>query len=373
VQSSEEELANFATAAEKWLAENVPSRWSEKRGALGEDETTRIKMEWDRTLYRGGYAGLSIPVEFGGRGLGVAEEVVFGELAARAHAPDGFGRIGRILTAPTLVAIGSAHQQARYLPPILRGEEVWCQGFSEPGAGSDLASVITTARSTGEGYLVSGQKIWTSFAAHSDKCLLLVRSDPGAPRYRNLTMLLMDMKQPGVNLKPIRQISGTSHFAEMFLDDAYVSSDDRLGAEGDGWNVAMTVLSNERGGVEGISRYVEIRGDLDILQSCCATQAVAREMAAGFDTRLELVRWQVLKALSRIDDPPLYASAVSVLKLMWSELWQEIATVGLESMCPTHEEHWRFSYLETRSATIYAGSSEIQRNIIGDRVLGLPR
>ena len=367
------EVVAFAAAAEKWLAKNVPERWREHRGALSEHEIDEIRLEWDRQLFRGGYAGLSIPVEFGGRGLGLAEEVVFGELAARAHAPDGFGRIGKILTAPTLISRGSEEQRKRYLPPILSGDEAWCQGFSEPGAGSDLAAVSAFAKPKGDGFAVSGQKVWTSFATHADKCLFLAKTDQDAPRHRNLTMLLVDMKQPGVTVKPIRQISGSSHFAEVFFDDAYCSAEDVLGDVGDGWSVAMTVFANERGGVEGISRYVEMRGDMDVLLNCCANLRNQQEAARALETRVEVVRWQVAKALSRIEDEAAFLSSTGVMKLMWSELWQELTEMGIASMCEQHEDHWRYQYLETRATTIYAGSSEIQRNIIGDRILGLPR
>ncbi len=363
----------FAAEASEWLAASVPQRWILDRGSLTEDETTEIRMQWDRALYEGGYAGLSLPVEYGGRGFGLAEEVVFGELAARAHAPDGFGRIGKILTAPTLISRGTPAQRTRYLPKILSGEEIWCQGFSEPGAGSDLAAVSAFARPADGGYLVNGQKVWTSFAVQAHKCLFLAKTSETAPRYRNLTMLLIDMDQPGVSIRPIRQISGGSHFAEVFLDDAFVSAQDRLGEDGQGWSVAMTVLGNERGGVDGISRYIEIRADLDVLLDCCAKHRDDSRQAAGYDTRLELVRWQIAKAISRQGDERAFNSAIGVVKLMWSELWQEITGLGAATMCPDHESYWRGQYLESLSATIYAGSSEIQRNIIGDRILGLPR
>jgi alkylation response protein AidB-like acyl-CoA dehydrogenase len=369
-----QEIASFGATARDWLAANVPARWVDERGALSDAEATEIRMEWDRRLYAGGYAGLSIPTEYGGQGLGLEAEVVFGELAARAHAPDGFGRIGKILTGPTLIARGTPEQQARYLDPLLSGNEIWCQAFSEPGAGSDLAAVSTFARrSERGGYLVSGQKVWTSFASRAHKALLLAKTSDEAPRYRNLSMFLLDMKQPGITIRPLRQISGASHFAEVFLDNAFVSLEDRLGDEGDGWNMAMTVFQSERGGVESISRYVEIRADVDLLLSCCAKHGNQLDAASEFDIRLELVRWQVIKALSRQDDETAFSAATGVLKLFWSELWQEVTRMGIDSMCPAHRDHWRFQYLEIRSATIYAGSSEIQRNIIGDRILGLPR
>ena len=367
------EQAAFFDAARQWLSEAVPERWLKERGALSEEETIAIRIEWDRQLYRGGYSGLSIPVEFGGKGFGLREEVTFHELAARAHAPEGIGRIGKILTAPTLIAHGSAAQQKRYLPAILSGKEVWCQAFSEPGAGSDLASVSTFARPTEGGYLVSGQKIWTSYAQYADHAILLAKTSQTEPRYRNLSYFLLDMRQPAIKFRTIRQIAGGSHFSEVFFDDAFIAVDDRVGEEGEGWNVAMTTLTSERGGVEAITRYVEMRGDMDILLRCCAKDAGKLAFAQDFDTRLELVRWQVMKALERVDDDKRFFQATCVLKVTWSELWQEIASFSASLNCRSHEEHWRNQYLETRAVSIYSGSSEIQRNVIGDRVLGLPR
>jgi alkylation response protein AidB-like acyl-CoA dehydrogenase len=366
------DLALFREDAERWLREAVPERWKTERGALSEEETTAVRRDWDRRLHAGGFAGLSLPAEHGGQGLGLAEEVAFHELAARAHAPEGFGRIGKILTAPTLIVHGTEDQRARFLPGILSGEHIWCQGFSEPGAGSDLASVSTTARREGDGYRVTGQKVWTSFANVADRSLLLARSNPDAPRYRNLSMLLLDMRQPGVTVRPIKQISGTSHFAEVFFEDVWVGDEDRLGGDGEGWKVAMTVLQNERGAVEGITRYVEMRGDMDLLLRHAAGTSYARE-AGELDVRLELVRWQVAKAVELESDPVAFARASSVLKVTWSELWQEMTQLGLRIAPPEHRAHWRHQYLETRASSIYSGSSEIQRNIMAERVLGLPK
>lgn len=339
--ATRQDLDAFRTAAQAWLAEAVPERWRTARGALSEEETTAVKRDWDRLLHQGGYAGLSLPVAYGGQGLGLAEEVAFHELAARAHAPEGFGRIGKILTAPTLIAHGTPAQQDRFLPGILSGEQVWCQGFSEPGAGSDLASVSATARRDGAGYRLTGQKIWTSFAEAADRSLLLARTDPDAARYRNLSMFLVDMRQPGVEIRPIRQISGTSHFAEVFFTDAWIPEDDRLGADGEGWKVAMTVLQNERGAIEGITRYVEIRGDMDLLLGCCAARAGRRREVDQLDVRVELVRWQVARAVELADDPVAFARTSAVLKVTWSELWQELTTLATRTPCSEHREHWR--------------------------------
>jgi alkylation response protein AidB-like acyl-CoA dehydrogenase len=364
---------SFLDGAREWLSTSVPDRWRQERGALSEDEIIDIRHEWDRQLFAGGYSGLSIPKMYGGQGLGLRQEVLFHEAAAQAHAPEGIGRIGKILTVPTLVAHGSEEQRAKYIPGIMAGTEVWCQAFSEPGAGSDLANVSTFARKTEGGYLVSGQKIWTSFAQYAERAILLARTSHTDPRDRNLSYFRLDMKPPGITLRTIRQISDTSHFSEVFLDSAFVAESDRVGEEGDGWNIAMTTLTSERGGVEAITRYVEIRGDLDMLMSCCAIDSGVDTQVKQLDTRLELVRWQVMKALDYVEDDVEFFNRTCMLKIMWSEIWQEVTQLAVSLSCRAHQEHWRNQYLETRAVSIYSGSNEIQRNIIGDRVLGLPR
>ncbi len=368
-----DERTDFLDQARRWLDDAVPERWRTQRSALTEEETVQIRAEWDRQLFAGGYSGLSLPTSIGGKGMSLREEVLFFELAARAHAPEGIGRIGKILATPTILAHGTQWQRDRYIPPILRGEEVWCQGFSEPGAGSDLASVTTLAKKVEGGWLVSGQKIWTSFAQYAQKCILLARTSTTAPRYRNLSFFLLDMDQPGITFRTIRQISGSSHFAEVFLDEAFVADEDLVGEEGEGWKVAMTTLTSERGGIEAVTRYVELRGDADVLLGCCARTPQGRAEADELSTRIELVRYQVLKALDYENDDTAFFRRTCMLKIMWSELWQELTELAMREACPDHEEHWRSQYLDTRAATIYSGSNEIQRNIIGDRVLGLPR
>ena len=367
------ERESFAEAARVWLEANVPQRWRAEHGGLTEDESNEIRHEWDRQLFRAGLAGLSLPKEFGGQGLGVAEEVIFADLAGRAHAPDGLARIGRILTAPTLVAHGTQYQLERYLPKILAGDEIWCQGFSEPDAGSDLAGIRCRAVKVDGGYLVSGRKIWTSFASLAHRCLLLAQTDTEAPRHKNLTMFLLDMKQPGIHVSPIRQASGMSHFAEVQFENAFVADEDRVAEEGDGWNVAMTVLTNERGGVEAASRYVEIRGDIDLLARSIGHRAEYAHKIEELDARTELVRWQTMKSIDLEPGSIEHFRTTCILKIAWSELWQEITALGLETADAETVEHWRFQYLETRAVSIYSGSSEIQRNIVSERVLGLPR
>lgn len=363
----------FTLAASAWLQENVPPRWRDHRGSLSEAESDEIRHEWVRQLHRGGYAGLSLPVAFGGQGLSMTEEVIFHDLAAREQAPDGLGRIGRILTAPTLIEHGTESQLAQYLPKILNGDEIWCQGFSEPNAGSDLAGVDCRAVKVEGGYLVSGRKTWTSFAKLAHRCLLLAQTDPQAGRHKNLTMFLLDMKQAGVSISPIKQASGLSHFAEVQFDDVFVADGDRISTAGSGWNVAMTTLQNERGNIEATSRYVEIRADMDLLIASCRDQPEYARQVEDLDIRVELVHWQVCKAIDLDADSVDFLRATSILKLLWSELWQEICTLGLSTMSPENSDHWRLQYLETRASSIYSGSNEIQRNIISERILGLPR
>ena len=373
MKSIESNREIFIAAASTWLEANVPSRWRENRGALSEDESTQIRRDWDACLHSGGYAGLSLPKIHGGQGLSLVEEVIFSELSARAQAPDGLARIGRILTAPTLIAHGTEEQLARYLPRIVNGDEIWCQGFSEPGAGSDLAGVTCTAKKVEGGYLVNGRKTWTSFARDADRCILLANSLPEAGRYKNLSMFLLDMKQPGVRIEPIKQASGLSHFAEVVFEDAFVSDFDLIANNGDGWKIAMTLLTHERGAVEAASRYVEIRADMDLLNASLAGQPEHKLALERLDIRIEMIRWQTSKVIDLDEDSEEFNKATSILKLAWSELWQDISNLGITVAGPHDYKHWRSQYLETRAASIYSGSNEIQRNIIGDRVLGLPR
>ncbi|WP_394378737.1 acyl-CoA dehydrogenase family protein [Saccharopolyspora spinosa] len=368
------DLETFASEAEKWLATAVPARWRENRGRLAGKESDALRREWDRMLWKGGYSGLSIPAKFGGRGLGLAEEVVFHVLAGKVQAPDGFTRVGKTLVAPMLIKSGTPGQRETYLPPMMRGEEVWCQGFSEPEAGSDLVSIQTRARPVEGGYLLTGRKVWTSFAQHAQRCLVLAQTQPDAGRYRNLTMLLVDMAQPGITISDIRQISGAVHFAEVRFDDVFVSADDRVGADGEGWQVAMRVLGDERGGVETASRYVEIRSDLDLLLETVGDRPELAGHLRNLDVRAELLRWQLAKVVDReADADSAFQRSASVLKVMWSELWQDVTRLGLSTAPHTHREHWRYQYLEARAVSIYSGTNEIQRNILSERILGLPR
>lgn len=368
------DVQEFAERAEQWLGGAVPERWRSARGALSNEESDAIRREWDRQLWAGGFAGLGLPKEFGGQGLGLAEEVAFHVLAAKAQAPDGLARIGKILTAPMLIAHGTDAQREKYVPAILRGEEIWCQGFSEPGAGSDLAGIRSKAERVEGGWRLTGRKTWTSFVQHATRCIMLAVTDPEAPRHKNLGMFLVDMTQPGITISDIVQISGAVHFAEVQFESVFVADEDLVGGPTDGWRMAMKVLSDERGGVETATRYVQIRADMDLLLDSCGERPdMARELEE-LNIRTELLRWQLAKVVDlEGEQTPDFWRAVSILKVQWSELWQDVARAGWKAMVPEDREHWRHQYMESRAASIYSGTNEIQRNIISERVLGLPR
>jgi alkylation response protein AidB-like acyl-CoA dehydrogenase len=340
----------------------------------GSDANVQLGRCWDSLLAEAGYAGLSWPPEYGGRGLGVVEEVIFYEECTRAGAPDGFSRFTQHLLGNLLIEFGTPAQQEKYLPGMLDGSQLWCQGSSEPGAGSDLAAVITTADRRGDEYLINGRKTWTSWAHVSDFCWLLAKSDRTARRHHNLSLLLVDMHQPGVVVTPIRQITGASGFNEVSFIDARVGAQDRVGTEHEGWSLMRWTLSRERGVYQSMRRYLEISHYLRHAEACQREVADGRaEVTERLKAGLELVWWHVVRCVEEAALGLDSRAAESVLKLYWSELWQEIAHFGLSLRCEQHLDFWRDVYLYSRSTTIWAGTSEIQRNNISERVLGMPR
>ncbi|MGW1085509.1 acyl-CoA dehydrogenase family protein [Streptomyces sp. NPDC002596] len=345
---------------------------------------------WERELGRGGWIGLgwdSGAAGYGNRQATLTQQVVWAEEYARAHAPARVGHIGENLLAPTLLAYGTDAQKQRFLPAIARGEELWCQGYSEPGAGSDLAGVRTIAERDGTGRrTVTGQKIWTSLARDADWCFVLARTTPGSQRHHGLSFLLVPMDQPGrVEVRPIRQMSGTSEFNEVFFDGAL--AEELVGGEGNGWTVAMGLLALERG-VSTLVQQIGFAAELDrvvraAVDSGAVTDPVLRERLVRQWAELKTMRWNALRTLGGSGD----AGAPSVAKLLrggWHRRLGELAVeiggaagaVGPDDWSPTTpyelDEAQRL-FLFTRSDTIYGGSDEIQRNIIAERVLGLPR
>jgi alkylation response protein AidB-like acyl-CoA dehydrogenase len=364
-------VADFRAELRSWLAHAAPPFAG--RASVGEVEDIELRRAWEHEVVQAGYNCLSWPTQFGGRGLGPIEEFVFAEECVAVGVPEGLGRIGRLLAAPAFFAHGTPEQQSRFLPRILHQDDIWCQGFSEPNAGSDLANVQTSARRSGDVYLVNGQKIWTSFGHYSDWCLLITRTSAEASRHRGLTMFAMPMHQPGVQPRRIKQISGDSEFNEVFYDDAEVGVDCRIGAEGDGWRVAMTILTAERGVGYAALALNDLRVMLDILDHCADHDPVAQGEVSRLRDRATVTRWQVMCAIERMAADRDATPSSSIMKLIWSELTQDVVRTGFELGCPEHRDRWRYLELDARSDTIASGSSEIQRNIISERVLGLPR
>ncbi len=370
----------FRQEVRAWLAANLTGEFGGLRGAGGpgrEHEAFDARLAWERRLAAAGWTCLGWPVEHGGRGTSVAQQVIFHEEYARSGAPARVGHVGEQLLGPTLIAFGTPEQRQRFLPRIVAVEELWCQGYSEPGAGSDLASVATSATLDGEHWVVSGQKVWTSLAHVADWCFVLARTQAGSRRHAGLSYLLVPMRQAGVTVRPIRQLTGGSEFNEVFFDGARTGRDLVVGEVGQGWRVAMATLAFERG-VATLGQQVGFRRELD------GVVALARRTGAIDDPQ---VRDKLARA--RIGLEVMHAHALrtqgqdaSVTKLLWSRWHRGLGELAMEvlgalSMVahgqPYDLDEWQRLFLFSRADTIYGGSDEIQRGIIAERVLGLPR
>ncbi|MFC1433344.1 acyl-CoA dehydrogenase family protein [Streptacidiphilus sp. N1-3] len=342
---------------------------------------------WQRRLSDAGYAGVHWPREAGGQGAGPVEHLIFLEETERAGAPYvGANFVGLLHAGPTIAAEGTPEQRRRWLPPILSGAEVWCQGFSEPGAGSDLAALRTRAVRDGDAYVVSGSKLWTSHAEVADWCELLVRTDPEAPRHRGISWLVLPMDAPGVTVRPLRTLTGTAEFAELFLDEVRIPVANRVGAENDGWRVTMVTLSFERG-TAFAGEVVACRRSLAALARLAQRNGAWDEpgvrrgmglLAARFGALWRLVQWNVSEAQGGGVPGP----GASVFKLRFSEARQELYDLAAEVLGAgalvldqqgSGAEDWTAQRLQGLSYTIAAGTSQIQRNIVAQRVLGLPK
>jgi alkylation response protein AidB-like acyl-CoA dehydrogenase len=372
-----QEEAAFRAELRAWVDANLPA---DKRGGRGgaqrfEDPFVR---EWSRKLYEGGYAGLTWPREYGGAGAPHSFQAILYEELAAAQAPAHVGVIGLGMAGPTIIAHGTEEQKARYLQPLLAADEIWCQGFSEPDAGSDLAAARTRAERRGDVYVVNGQKVWSSFAHIADFCILVTQSDPDAPRYRNLTYLLVDMHAPGVEVRPLRQITGEAEFNEIFFSDVEVPVESRLGDEGDGWQVAMTTLLHERA-----TLGFALTAALDTLFTRMLEEArernpdvLVREALAREWIELQALRFTNYRALGTYERTGIPGPEGSAVKLRWSESNQRLTKLARELRGPDgilDDGWWNHQQLRSRGNTIEAGTSEVLRNIIAERVLGLPR
>jgi alkylation response protein AidB-like acyl-CoA dehydrogenase len=372
----------FRAEVRAWLDANLTGGFAGLRGAGGpgrEHERYDERLAWNRHLAAAGWTCLGWPAEFGGRDATLAQQVIFHEEYARAGAPARVTIVGEELLGPTLIAFGTPDQKARFLPPIRNVTELWCQGYSEPGAGSDLASVTTKATLDGDEWVITGQKIWTSLAHVADWCFVLARTEPGSTRSQGLSYLLVPMRQPGVTVRPIRQLTGTSEFNEVFFDGARTAAAHVVGPPGDGWRVAKATLALERGAAM-LGLQVGFRRELqDLIEVARHTGAGAdpllRDKLARAWIGLEAVRAYALDTLGGTND----RAEASVLKILWSRWHQALGELAMEVLgAPSmvsgkHEDPWQRLYLFGRAETIYGGSDEIQRNIIATRALGLPR
>ncbi len=382
----------FRDELRAWLTANVPKEWAEKREEPLEQRFEFLK-QWQRKVYDGGWAGISWPTEYGGRGATLMQQVIFWEEMARAQAPPLANVLGLGLVGPTLIAFGTEAQKKRYLDKILSAEEIWCQGFSEPNAGSDLAAVSTEARLDGDHYVVNGHKVWNSYGWAAHWCELVVRTDPSAAKHKGLTVLLVDMKSPRIEVRPLRQMTGESEFCELFFRDVRVPVENVVGKVNQGWEVAMGTLMHERGtfgaGLQimyrrNIDRMIELSRTIERNGRPAAEDPVIRQKLAQCYAEVEIMRLNQTRAFSRLSTTGVPGPEGSIQKIFWSELNQRLQQVAQELLGPYGQIEgagahavdsgaWAYGYLRARGNTIEAGTSEIQRNIIGHFVLGLPK
>ena len=380
----------FRREVADWLAAHLGGAFESLRfrGGPGDEHMfPEERKAWERELAKGGWIGLGWPAACGGRGLPISQQVIFHEEYARAGGPGRMGHIGEGLIGPTLVAFGTDEQRARFLPGILEGREFWCQGYSEPGAGSDLAAVKTRARfdqARGK-WLINGQKVWTSLAHESDWCFVLARTDPDSRGHHGLSFLLVPMDQPGISVQPIQQITGTSEFNEVFFDDAEAEASCMIGAPGDGWKIAMALLGFERG-VSTLGQQMQFQNELDEVLRIAranggADDPLIRQRLAQAWAGLRVLRYNSLRMLSGPQDGSLRREA-TIYKLAWSTWHAELGKLAMDVLGPQAEildgapyelSRLQSLFLFTRADTIYGGSNEIQRNIIAERALGMPR
>jgi alkylation response protein AidB-like acyl-CoA dehydrogenase len=381
--------AAFRADLRAWLAANLPADWATRDPQVGRYSPEQARA-WSRKLYDGGYVGLTWPKVYGGQSAPYTYQGIFLEESARAGAPAHIGGIGLGMAGPTIIAHGTEEQKARYLQPLLSAEEIWCQGFSEPGAGSDLAGARTRAVRDGEDYLVNGQKVWSSWAQIADWCILVVRTDPAAAKHRGLSYLVVDMHSPGIEVRPLRQITGDPEFNEIFFTDARVPVANRLGEEGEGWQVAMTTLLHERGTLGfaltaalevAVGKLVKLARTVDSTGRRPADDPLVRDAVAQQWVALQALRYTNYRSLTSLIRTGVPGPEGSVAKLHWSESNQRLTKLalslqGLASQLDgdggVWNGYWQYQQLRSRGNTIEAGTSEVLRNIIAERVVGLP-
>jgi alkylation response protein AidB-like acyl-CoA dehydrogenase len=366
----------FRDEVRAWLADNPPG------AAPKDDEDGQYawRRDWQRRLAAGGWAAVHWPREYGGRGATLTESAIFFEELGRSGAPLPANALGLLLAGPTIMAWGTQEQKDRYLSPIVTADEIWCQGFSEPEAGSDLASLKTRAvKSNGE-WIVTGQKVWTSGAQYSKWCMLVARTDSDAPKHKGLSYFLLDMEQEAVQVRPLRQITGESEFNELFIEEARIPDANLLGGEGNGWKVALTTLMNERAGL-GFFLQVRLRQLLDALlaeavQRDLLEDPVIADRLGELHLKAEVLRLTAYRGLTTIEKYGQPGPEGSLVKWMWSDTNQQLTQFAADLLGPEvmhSDNHWSYELLRARGNTIEGGTTEILKNIVAERVLGLPK
>jgi alkylation response protein AidB-like acyl-CoA dehydrogenase len=370
-----EREAAFREEVRAWFVANNPGSAPE-----GEDASYAWRRDFQRRMAEDGLAAVHWPPEFGGRGATLTESAIFFEELGRSGAPLPANVLGLLLAGPTIMIWGTPEQKERYLSPILTADEIWCQGFSEPDAGSDLAAVKTRAVLEGDEWVVTGQKVWTSGAQYSKWCMLVARTDPEAPKHKGLTYFLMDMEQPGVQVVPLRQITGEPEFNELFMDGARIPDANVLGGVGNGWKVALTTLMNERAGL-GFSLQVRLRQQLDRLIGEAARRGllddpVVADKLGDLELKTEVLRLTAYRGLTTIEKYGQPGPEGSLVKWMWSETNQQLTSLAADLLGPSAlraGDPWAYELLRARGNSIEGGTTEVLKNIVAERVLGLPK
>ncbi|MCZ2525858.1 acyl-CoA dehydrogenase [Streptomyces sp. SCUT-3] len=386
-RAEERGTSEFRAEVRDWLRSNLTGEFAGLRGRGGpgrEHEVHAERLAWERHMAAAGWTCVGWPEEYGGRGATLEQQIAFHEEYALADAPARVNHIGEQLLGPTLIAFGTPEQRERFLPRIVSVEEMWCQGYSEPDAGSDLANVRTRAEPDGDEWVVTGQKVWTSLAHEADWCFVVARTEPGSARHAGLSYLLVPMHQEGVEVRPIVQLTGTSEFNEVFFDGARTAAGNVVGAPGDGWRIAMATLGFERG-VSTLGQQVGFRRELQAVtdlarRNGAAEDPLIRDRLVRAWIGLEAMRATALRTMDGVASGAPGPEA-SIGKIFWATWHRSLGELAVD-VCgtastltgPDHDlDDWQRLYLFSRSDTIYAGSNEIQRNIIAERVLGLPR
>ena len=358
-----------------WLEENHPGE-----EPSGDEAGFDFRRKWQKQLHAAGYAGLSWPEEYGGRGATLIEQAIYGEEMSRAKAPAPANVLGLAMGGPVVIAHGTDEQKRRYLEPILSGEEIWCQGFSEPESGSDLASLKTKAvKSNGE-WIVTGQKVWTTFAHKAKWCMLVARTDSDVPKHQGLTYFLMDMQQDAVQTRPLRQITGEAEFNELFMEEARIPDENVIGGVGNGWGVAITTLMHERAGL-GAAAAASVKIALGQLielaqERGAADDPIARQRIAQVFIESELLRLNSWRGLTAIMKTGVPGPEGSLPKWQWGEVNQSLTELAFDLRGedgPGWDSEWTYRFLRSRANSIEGGTTEILKNIIAERVLGLPK